>query len=233
MPEAELERAVDADAPRAPGAHLLAVPLARDPRADPRQLHRRPSATSCLLAAPFVLLRFRAPEYEMDDDRGIVRWRIRDGLLVARAAARATATWRSTCAAATATTPGYAPGRTSRSRSRTSTRRSRRAVARWFYTNTQSRIHVIVTHGFLRSLARLRPRGVGRRPLRASRTTSAPPSRRRTSATRRGRSRRAASPRRRLRCAASRASRCAGERAQLRAVVAGVDPPHRARARRA
>jgi hypothetical protein len=28
-------------------------------------------------------------------------------------------------------------------------------VARWFYTQTQSRIHVLVTHGFLRSLARL------------------------------------------------------------------------------
>ena len=29
------------------------------------------------------------------------------------------------------------------------------SVARWFYDATQSRIHVIVTHGFLRSLARL------------------------------------------------------------------------------
>ncbi len=28
-------------------------------------------------------------------------------------------------------------------------------IARWFYVNTQSRIHVLVTHGFLRSLARL------------------------------------------------------------------------------
>ena len=28
-------------------------------------------------------------------------------------------------------------------------------IARWFYSATQSRIHVIVTHGFLRSLARL------------------------------------------------------------------------------
>jgi hypothetical protein len=28
-------------------------------------------------------------------------------------------------------------------------------VARWFYKQTQSRIHVLVTHGFLRSLARL------------------------------------------------------------------------------
>ena len=29
------------------------------------------------------------------------------------------------------------------------------SVARWFYSATQSRIHVIVTHGFLRSLAKL------------------------------------------------------------------------------
>jgi hypothetical protein len=29
------------------------------------------------------------------------------------------------------------------------------AIARWFYAATQSRIHVIVTHAFLRSLARL------------------------------------------------------------------------------
>ena len=28
-------------------------------------------------------------------------------------------------------------------------------LARWVYANTQSRIHVLVTHGFLRSLARL------------------------------------------------------------------------------
>ena len=28
-------------------------------------------------------------------------------------------------------------------------------IARWLYANTQSRIHVLVTHGFLRSLARL------------------------------------------------------------------------------
>jgi hypothetical protein len=28
-------------------------------------------------------------------------------------------------------------------------------VGRWFYTHTQSRMHVLVTHGFLRSLARL------------------------------------------------------------------------------
>ena len=35
-----------------------------------------------LLRRPFVLLRFHAPDYEITDGRGIVRWRIRDGVLV-------------------------------------------------------------------------------------------------------------------------------------------------------
>ena len=37
------------------------------------------------LARPFTLLRFDAPEYVLEPDHGSVRWRIRDGLLVARA----------------------------------------------------------------------------------------------------------------------------------------------------
>ena len=37
-----------------------------------------------LLVRPFVLLRFKAPEYEMDDKHGLVRWRIERGVLVAR-----------------------------------------------------------------------------------------------------------------------------------------------------
>ena len=37
-----------------------------------------------LLRRPFVLLRFGAPEYEITEGRGIVRWRIRDGVLVAK-----------------------------------------------------------------------------------------------------------------------------------------------------
>ena len=36
------------------------------------------------LTRPFVLLRFHPPEYTLDENRGVVRWRIRDGLLVAR-----------------------------------------------------------------------------------------------------------------------------------------------------
>ena len=37
-----------------------------------------------LLLPPLKLLTFRAPEYEMDAQRGVVRWRIARGLLVAR-----------------------------------------------------------------------------------------------------------------------------------------------------
>src|SRR3954471_17879119 len=37
-----------------------------------------------LLGRPLVLLRFHAPEYELSGERGIVRWRIKDGVLVAQ-----------------------------------------------------------------------------------------------------------------------------------------------------
>src|SRR4051794_40145477 len=116
-----------------------------------------------LLVRPFVLLRFKAPEYEMDDHEGHVRWAIERGLLVAR------------------------PGRDSGGNLQVRIRRSEpdasglavlhvevevaafypmiaSRLGRWLYANTQSRIHVIVTHGFLRSLARLdlSPSRVGR-----------------------------------------------------------------------
>ena len=42
-------------------------------------------------------------------------------------------------------------------------------VARWVYVNTQSRIHVLVTHGFLRSLARLELEESAVGPLRRGR----------------------------------------------------------------
>ena len=47
-------------------------------------------------------------------------------------------------------------------------------LGRWLYENTQSRIHVIVTHGFLRSLARLdlAESRVGRYPEEAAATRS-------------------------------------------------------------
>ncbi len=106
------------------------------------------------LTRPFVLLRFHAPEYEMDATRGVVRWRIASGVLVSRAAHGGDGHLQievERCAAVDSATarvrvevevanfyPALASG-----------------VARWLYSATQSRIHVIVTHGFLRSLARL------------------------------------------------------------------------------
>jgi hypothetical protein len=103
---------------------------------------------------PFVLLRFKAPEYEMTADRGMVRWRIERGVLVSRSGHDGDGYLQievRRCEPVDATTgrvhvevevanfyPALASG-----------------VARWFYKATQSRIHVIVTHGFLRSLARL------------------------------------------------------------------------------
>ena len=110
--------------------------------------------TVVLVTRPFVLLRFKAPEYEMDARRGRVRWRIASGVLVSRSAHGGDGylqievrrcdpvderTGRVHVAVEVANFyPALASG-----------------VARWLYSATQSRIHVIVTHGFLRSLARL------------------------------------------------------------------------------
>ena len=102
-----------------------------------------------LLRRPFTLLRFRAPEYTIRDGRGIVRWRIKDGVLVAKS------------------DQGYLeidvrrmepeePG-TDQAHVEVEVANFYPAIAtwiaRWFYKVTQSRIHVLVTHGFLRSLA--------------------------------------------------------------------------------
>ncbi len=104
------------------------------------------------VAKPFVLLRFHAPEYKLSSRRGIVRWRIQDGLLVARPhegfleidVRRSRLDER----------PGYA-----RAHVEVEVANFYPAIAtwltRWFYKQTQSRIHVLVTHGFLRSLAKL------------------------------------------------------------------------------
>ena len=109
----------------------------------------------CLLFRPFVLLSFQAPEYEMDADRGIVRWRIEKGVLVSRQGRGGNGFLEIDVHRCEADEPGKArlhvevevanfyPAIASR-------------IGRWVYTNTQSRIHVLVTHGFLRSLAKLK-----------------------------------------------------------------------------
>jgi hypothetical protein len=106
-----------------------------------------------LLASPLKLLTFKAPEYEMGADHGIVRWRIERGLLVAKRGkgsgylqilvrrkldSASGAHYLHVEVEVANFYPSIASG-----------------LGRWFYKVTQSRIHVFVTHGFLRSLARL------------------------------------------------------------------------------
>jgi hypothetical protein len=108
----------------------------------------------CLLFRPLVLLRFQAPEYEMNARRGIVRWRIERGVLVSKRGRGGNGFLEIDIQRCPSDEPGqgrihievevanFYPAIASR-------------LGRWIYTNTQSRIHVLVTHGFLRSLARL------------------------------------------------------------------------------
>jgi hypothetical protein len=107
----------------------------------------------CLLFKPFKLLTFQAPEYETSGERGVVRWRIEKGLLVAAEGRGGTGYLEIDVRRRSADIPGnqrinvevevanFYPAIASR-------------LGRFLYTNTQSRIHVIITHGFLRRLAR-------------------------------------------------------------------------------
>jgi glycine/D-amino acid oxidase-like deaminating enzyme len=105
------------------------------------------------ISRPAVLLRFRAPEYEMDARRGIVRWRIESGALVSRRGRGgdgylqidvrrgAPADGRATLHVEVEVASFYPSIAT--------------GISRRVYQLTQSWIHVLITHGFLRSLARL------------------------------------------------------------------------------
>ena len=107
-----------------------------------------------LLHRPLVLLRFKAPEYELGDGRGIVRWTIRDGILVARPGRSGDGYLEIDVKRCPADEPGYEKVHVEVEVANFYPALAT-WVARWFYKNTQSRIHVLVTHGFQRSLARL------------------------------------------------------------------------------
>jgi hypothetical protein len=104
-----------------------------------------------LLRRPFVLLRFHAPEYEISADRGIVRWNIQDGLLVAK---RNQGYLEIDVRRMASDRPAYGRAHVEVEVSNFYPAIATK-IARWFYAQTQSRIHVLVTHGFLRSLAKL------------------------------------------------------------------------------
>ena len=91
-----------------------------------------------LITRPFVLLRFRAPEYSMDDERGMVRWRIRDGILVASEGHEGDGYLEIDVTPLRRAGARAARGCTSRSRSRRSTPRSR-SGSRAGSTPTRSR----------------------------------------------------------------------------------------------
>jgi hypothetical protein len=109
----------------------------------------------CLLFRPFVLLSFQAPEYAMNSTRGIVRWRIDRGVLVSKQGRGGNGFLEIDMRRC----PPEGDGR-ARLNIEVEVANFYPAIAsrlgRWIYTNTQSRIHVIVTHGFLRSLKKLR-----------------------------------------------------------------------------
>jgi hypothetical protein len=116
-----------------------------------------------LLFRPFVLLRFSAPEYEGAGDRGLVRWRIENGLLVSPRGRGGKGYLEIDVHRFPAEEEGLATVHVEVEISSFYP-----AIATWLtkfvYSNTQSKIHVLVTHGFLRSLARrdLEQSAVGR-----------------------------------------------------------------------
>ena len=131
----------------------------------------------CLLHPRLRLLTFRAPEYELEATRGIVRWRIERGLLVAPKGRKGDGYLEIDVRLLPCDIPrkgrvnvevevaNFYPMIASR-------------LGRFLYTNTQSRIHVLITHGFLRRLARqnLEESVTGR--FRVPRLEDAPPPRR-------------------------------------------------------
>jgi hypothetical protein len=106
-----------------------------------------------LLRRPLTLLRFEAPEYVLDGDHGSVTWQISDGLLVAR---RGTGCGYLRLDVRRET---FAGSDQAIVRIEMEVANFYPAIAARFsmpvYMATQSVIHVLVTHAFLRSLATL------------------------------------------------------------------------------
>jgi hypothetical protein len=125
-----------------------------------RVLYGPDSREVVFLTRPFVLLRFRKPEYEFDSEGGTVTWPIERGLLVAPAG-RGKGYLRLTVRRRSGEEPDAEEftGRVSSEVANFYPTLAGRGwfakIGSWIYRFTQLRLHVIVTHAFLRSLARL------------------------------------------------------------------------------
>ena len=119
-----------------------------------RVVYSADSREVVFLRRPFVMLRFRKPEYDFNRDGGTVTWPIDRGVLVARRG-RGRGFLRlsvhrkpaedgagEVTILVSSEVVNFYPTIATR-------------VGRWIYEQTQLRIHVIVTHAFLRSLANL------------------------------------------------------------------------------
>jgi hypothetical protein len=117
-----------------------------------RVLYGRRERAVVLISRPLTLLRFDSPEYLLEADHGKIRWRIRDGLLVARAGRGCGFLALDVCREQGVAGDGKL--------------RIEVEVANFYpsiasglsipvYMVTQAVIHVVVTKAFLRSLAKL------------------------------------------------------------------------------
>lgn len=126
-----------------------------------RVVYAENSRSAVLLSRHLPLLTFYAPEYDTEPGRGVVTWRIARGLLVAREGRdrngylqiRVCRPEQEASSGGTETLQVALEVRNFYPWLRGSGRFAR--FGAWFYGQTQLRIHVLVAHGFLRSLARL------------------------------------------------------------------------------
>jgi len=106
------------------------------------------------ISRPAVLLRFRAPEYQMDGRRGIVRWDIESGVLVSRRGDDADGYLQIDVQRGQRDADGHAVAHVEVEVANFYPALASR-LGTPLYKATQSRLHVLITQRFLRSLARL------------------------------------------------------------------------------
>lgn len=169
LPAAELERLWAPESLENLGAtywHFLSKVTLRTIRV----VYTEDERSVVALARPLTLLRFSTPEYVLEPDHGRITWPIKNGLLVARRGSDHG--WLSvdvrrldpppaapTPTSANGTADATATDASAHLRIEVEVANFYPAIASWLgtlvYEGTQAVIHVLVTHAFLRSLAKL------------------------------------------------------------------------------